>query len=90
LAITIHFTPNLARHVECPALSARGSTVREALDSAFAQNPKVRDFVLDEHGVLRKHMTLFLDGEQIADREKLSDPVRDGAEIWVMQALSGG
>ena len=58
MAITIHFTPNLARHVECPTLTARGKTVREALDSAFAQNPKVRDFVVDEHGVLRKHMNV--------------------------------
>lgn len=90
LAITVRFTPNLARHCECGPLEARGATVREVLDDAFRRNAKARDFVLDERGVLRKHMTVFVDGEAISDRERLSDPVRDGAEIWIMQALSGG
>lgn len=86
----VRFTPNLARHVECPAVEARGATVREALDDAFRRDPRARDYVLDERGALRKHMTVFVDGEMIADRETLADPVRDGSEIWIMQALSGG
>jgi hypothetical protein len=35
-------------------------------------------------------MSVFIDGDQIADRRTLSDAVADGAEVWVMQALSGG
>jgi hypothetical protein len=35
-------------------------------------------------------MCIFVDGEQIADRRTLSDPIADGAEVWIMQALSGG
>jgi hypothetical protein len=35
-------------------------------------------------------MMVFVDGQQIGDRERLSDPVRPASEIYVMQALSGG
>jgi hypothetical protein len=35
-------------------------------------------------------MAVFVDGELIDDREHLGDPVGPEAEIYVMQALSGG
>ena len=64
--------------------------MREVLDRVFADNPRLRGYVVDERGVLRKHMSIFVDGVQLADRETLSDPVGPGSELYVMQALSGG
>lgn len=84
------FTPNLKRHVDCPDVSAAGATVREVLDRVFADHPRLRGYVVDEQGVLRKHMVIFIDGRQISDRHHLSDPVLPGSELYVMQALSGG
>jgi hypothetical protein len=46
--------------------------------------------VLDEHGAVRPHMVIFVNGRQIRDRISLSDPVSADAEVHVMQALSGG
>ena len=86
----VSFTPNLQRHVDCPPVDVKGSTLRDALDAAFATHPAARDYVLDEHGAVRRHMVIFVDGEMARDREKLSDAVKEGAEIFVMQALSGG
>jgi len=86
----VAFTPNLQRHVECPRREATGRTVREVLDDVFADNPRLRGYVVDEHGALRKHMVVFVDGRQIRDRERLSDPVEPRSELYVMQALSGG
>jgi molybdopterin synthase sulfur carrier subunit len=84
------FTENLQRHVECPPTQADGTTVREALEHVFDGNARLRGYVVDERGALRKHMVVFVDGTIITDREKLSDPVSAGSEIYVMQALSGG
>jgi len=67
-----------------------GGTVRESLEAAFGLYPQVRSYVLDEHGALRFHMAVYVDGVPIADRRGLSDPVPDSGEIYVMQALSGG
>lgn len=87
---TVVFTANLKRHVDCPDTTAAGSTVREVLESIFAERPALRGYVVDERGHLRKHMSVFVDGQALADRASLSDPVSPTSEIHVMQALSGG
>jgi molybdopterin converting factor small subunit len=87
---SVTFTKAMQRHVEAPAASVDGATVRAVLDAYFGERPAVRSYVLDEQGGLRKHITVFLNGDQIADRAGMSDPVGDGDEIHVMQALSGG
>ena len=86
----VAFTRNLQRHVACPPCTVAGATVKEGLDAAFALYPKLRGYVLDEHGALRFHMAVYVDGVPVADRRALGDPVAEGAEIFVMQALSGG
>ena len=87
---TVVFTPNLKRHVACPDVAVPGATVREVLDRVFADHPRLRGYVVDERGVLRKHMTIFVDGRQLVDRLNLSDAVLPASELYVMQALSGG
>lgn len=84
------FTENLQRHVECPPREVVGETVRKALDAVFAANERARGYVLDEHGAVRKHMIIFVNGRMISDRITLADPVAADATIHVMQALSGG
>lgn len=86
----VSFTSNLQRHVPCPPCEVGGGTVREALAAAFQVYPRLRGYVLDEHGALRFHMAVFVDGEPISDRKTLSNPVSTASEIFVMQALSGG
>ena len=84
------FTQNLERHLEAPAREAAGATVREVLDNVFAENPRLRGYLLDDRGRLRKHVVVFIDGEMASDREALADRVGENAEVYVMQALSGG
>jgi molybdopterin converting factor small subunit len=86
----VHFTETIQRHVACPPSTVAGTTVREALDAVFAANPRARGYVLDEQNELRKHMAIFVDGRMIRDRVGLSDAVGPDAEVYVMQALSGG
>ncbi len=86
----VEFTKNLQRHVPCPPTDVEGATVREVLDAVFAQNTRLRGYVVDERGALRKHINVFVDGTQIADRLRLSDAVGPRGQVHVMQALSGG
>ena len=88
--VKVMFTANLARHVACEPRHVQGNTVREVLDAVFADNQRARSYVLDDQAALRRHMSVFVDGQQITDRTRLSDPVRPDAEVYVMQALSGG
>jgi sulfur-carrier protein len=86
----IIFTPNIQRHVICPDAEADGSTVCEVLERVFAENPQARGYVLDDQSALRKHITIFIDGQIIRDRARLSDAVNANSKIYVLQALSGG
>jgi sulfur-carrier protein len=86
----VAFTENIQRHVACPPTEAPGATVREVLDAVFAANPQARSYVLDDQGALRRHMTIFIDGEIMRDRVRLTDPVSATSSIYVFQALSGG
>src|SRR5215813_6642628 len=79
----IVFTANVQRHVACPEAQAPGRTVREVLDNAFADNPQARGYVLDDQSALRRHMTIFVDGQMIRDRTRLADAVTDTSTIHV-------
>ena len=84
----VTFTGNLQRLVAAPPSDVPGATVREALDAVFAQNPRLRGYILDDQGGLRRHVIVFVGGEPVKDRAGLSDAAT--AEISVLQALSGG
>lgn len=86
----VTFTDVIQRHVACPPMEVSAVTIREALDAVFATNPRARGYVLDEQGALRQHMAVFIGGRQLRDRQSLSDPIEPGADVYVMQALSGG
>ncbi len=87
---SVAFTENIQRHVRCPACDVVGQTVRDVLESVFVDNERVRGYILDDQGGLRRHMIIFIDGRAIRDRENRTDPVPENGEVFVMQALSGG
>lgn len=84
------FTAHLRRHVSCPEVEVSARSVADALEEAFKASPQIRGYVLDEQGHVRQHISIYVDGQRIADRERMSDPVAERSEIWVLQALSGG
>lgn len=86
----VTFTPHLQRFLDAPPREVGGTTAAEALEQVFADNPRLRDYVLDERGAVRQHVTVFVGDSPAADRMRLSDPVSADTEIFVLQALSGG
>jgi hypothetical protein len=86
----IIFAPAIQRHVQIDEQHVAAKTLREALHAAFIIKPALRDYIVDEQGQLRKHVTLFIDNEQIDHRRDLDQTISDSADIYVAQALSGG
>jgi sulfur-carrier protein len=87
---TVRFTRNIQRHISCPTREASGGTLRAVLDEYFRENEQARGYVLDDQDRLRHHMAVFIDGDQVRDRERLSDSVKPDSVIDIIQALSGG
>lgn len=80
----------LARNRSEVRVHGRAGSLSEALMLLWADCPAVRDRVITELGEVRPHINIFVDGESIRDSGGLGAPVRDGAEILILPALSGG
>ncbi len=87
---TLAFTPQLRRFTETPEVNTDATTLRAALDAAFALNPRLRGYVLDDQGHLRPNVVVFIDGRRNDERVRLDAPLQPASRVHVMQALSGG
>jgi sulfur-carrier protein len=84
------FTQHLRRFTETPEIDAPAATLRDALEAAFAANPRLRGYVLDDQAHLRANVVVFIDGRRSTDRVSLADPLHPDSRVHVLQALSGG
>ncbi len=88
---TVKFTSNLKRfYPDLEPMPVNGKTVAEALLEVENKHHGLRDYIVDENGVLRKHVNIFIGNDMIKDRDALGDRLSDGDEMYIMQALSGG
>ena len=86
----IFFTPQLKRFTQTPEVSSAATTLRGALEDAFAHNPRLRGYILDDQGHLRANVVVFIDGRRCQERVALADKLEPGSQVHVLQALSGG
>ncbi len=87
---TVSFSPNIRSQVDIDETRVAGETLADAMAKLFCEYPALKSYLLNDDGSVRKHVAFVVDGEPIRDREKLSDPISADADIFVMQALSGG
>jgi sulfur-carrier protein len=86
----VSFTPALERFLAAPSAEVEAATLGQALAAVFASKPALRGYLLDDQGVLRRHVVVYINGWPARDRAGLSDPVGPRDEIYVFQALTGG
>jgi sulfur-carrier protein len=82
----VSFTGHLRRYLPVATLEVPGATVGAALEAVFADAPRLKGYVLDDQGAVRRHVAIFVAGE----RRALTHPVTADDHIHVLQALSGG
>lgn len=87
---SIFFAASIQRHIPTPEREVDARTLGEALETVFATQPRLRGYILDDQGALRKHLAVFIDGQPVRDRQHLSDPLDKASRVYVIQALTGG
>ena len=65
-------------------------TAAEVIEALAREHPGIRDRVLDEQGELRRHVNIFIDGENARFAGGLKAQVGADSEMWIHPALSGG
>jgi molybdopterin synthase sulfur carrier subunit len=68
------------------AHTVAGGSVAELLEEIERAHPAIKGWVLDERGVLRRHINVFVNGE----RSDLQTRVDEEDRIDVLPAISGG
>jgi len=66
--------------------SVSGATVAEVLTELERTQLSLSGWILDERGRIRRHINVFVNGEQ----SKEDTPVADGDRVEVLPAISGG
>jgi molybdopterin converting factor small subunit len=66
------------------------ATVFDALRQLDGLHPGLSQRVLDETGVVRPHVNIFVGPDNIRDASGLATRVPDGCEIAILPAVSGG
>jgi molybdopterin converting factor small subunit len=66
------------------------TTLREGLETLLARYPLLRFHLYDESGAFRTHVIVYYNGESVALMESLDVPLREGDELEVINAVSGG
>jgi molybdopterin converting factor small subunit len=68
-------------------VNADGASVGDVLADLDRRYPGIRFRMIDEQDRMRAHMRFFVDGVATFD---LNRPLREGEELQIVQALSGG
>jgi len=86
----VKITPHLKHIAPVSPGAYTGSTVGEVIDNLCRDHPQLRSYVLDDQGRLRRHIAVFVAGEQLRGAAALAQSVDANTEVFVFQALSGG
>jgi molybdopterin converting factor small subunit len=71
---------------DCSDHTIDGSTISELLAELERANPALAGWILDERGVMRRHINVFVNGE----RGGQDTAVRSDDRVDVLPAISGG
>lgn len=86
----IQITPHLRELAPLEPGAFDGTTVAEVVDNLCLAHPALRSYVLEDQGRLRKHISIFVEGNQLRGAEALAHKVMPTTDIFIFQALSGG
>jgi molybdopterin synthase sulfur carrier subunit len=91
MSVKVHTVEPLRRLLENQSMVEIDShTVMEAIEELQRHYPGVRDRVLNENGNVRGSVNIYVNAEDIRFLQAEQTPLKDGDELSIVPASSGG
>ena len=71
-------------------VTASGTTLGAVLEELNATYPGLGERILDEQGVIRRFVNIFVNDEDVRFLQEKETPVTDADEISIVPAIAGG
>ena len=89
--VTVLIPTPLRRFTDGEAqVSARGSTVAALLEDLDTHHPGLKERICEDDGQIRRFVNIFVNGENVRDRDGADTSVKSGDEIGIIPAMAGG
>ena len=89
--VTIHVYGQLREYCAgASQLSVSARTVRAALEDLERSQPALYRNLCDETGALRRHLNVFVNSDNMRDRDGVDTNLAPGDVVTILPAVSGG
>ena len=89
--VTVLIPTPLRRFTEGDAkVTVTGSSVGEALDALERAYPGIGERLRDDSGQIRRFVNVFVNGQNVRDRDGVETPLSKGDEVGIIPAMAGG
>ncbi len=90
MAVKVQIPAPMRQHTDGKVLvEATGNTVAAVLENVGTQYPALTGRIFDG-GKLKRFVNIYLNDEDIRFLDNLATPVKDGDELAIIPAVSGG
>lgn len=73
-----------------PEVEATGTSVEEVLRDVEHRHPGFADRILDEAGVVRRFVNIYVDDEDIRFLDGIATPVSASSRVSIIPSVAGG
>lgn len=71
-------------------VQARVGTVTDLVDDLARQFPGLKERLVDDHGVIRRFVNLYVNEEDIRFLQGAETTLKDGDQVSIVPAIAGG
>ncbi len=71
-------------------VSGNGGTVAELLTQLDGRYPGLRERICEEDGDIRRFVNVFVNGENVRERDGAATALKPGDEVGIIPAMAGG
>jgi molybdopterin synthase sulfur carrier subunit len=71
-------------------VAAEGASVKAIIEDLEQHHPGMRERLLDDKGMLRRFVNIYLNGDDIRFLDELNSKVKDGDHLSIVPAIAGG